>query len=81
LRVQPGETAYVKHKMEHSTRPLTSSYRGVHYDKKHGKWTARLSVDYKRYRATFDDEHMAAKQYNEWVTTFGLSRPLNTIVA
>jgi Pyruvate/2-oxoacid:ferredoxin oxidoreductase gamma subunit len=43
----------------------TSQYKGVHFDKRTGKWVAQIRIDgHKKWLGRFDHEAQAAEAYN-----------------
>jgi hypothetical protein len=62
-------------------RTNTSGYKGVSFDKRRGKWRARIKVNYKEvWLGYFDNKHDAARMYNFWAKDlFGEYARLNVI--
>jgi hypothetical protein len=63
-------------------RPLTSQYKGVHWDNNRNKWKAEIKLNQEgRYIGRFENEHQAAEAYNEEaLKLFGEFAVLNKIV-
>jgi hypothetical protein len=54
----------------HQNRPAITkrgTYRGVTWSKKHGKWVARATINYKtKHLGVFEDQEEAARVVTEW---------------